>query len=91
MSNDTDRKLVSRTFEGVETMVSTEPREIFIDVPEANARYIRVDEGDTVQEGDIRSRDEEELESASLRKWRIETIGPKTVVGSDRDTGEIRE
>lgn len=68
MSNDSDRKLVTRTFEGVETLVSTGPGEIFIDVPEAKARYIRVVEGDTVQEGDIRSRTAEELESASLRK-----------------------
>lgn len=91
MSNDRDRRLVSRTIEGVETLVSTESGEIFVDVPGTNSRYIRVEEGDTVQEGDIRSRTAEELESDSLRKWTIETIGPETVIGTDRETGERRE
>ncbi|NUB90648.1 hypothetical protein HTZ84_14625 [Haloterrigena sp. SYSU A558-1] len=91
MRNDSDRSLVSRTIEGTETLVSTEPGEIFVDVPAANARYVRVEEGDTIQEGDIRSRSAEELASESLRKWRIETIGPETVIGTDRETDERRE
>ncbi|WP_222920065.1 hypothetical protein [Natrinema sp. SYSU A 869] len=91
MSNDRDRTLVSRTIEGVETLVSTESGEIFVDVPAANERYIRVEEGDTVQEGDIRSRTADELASESLRKWTIETIGPETVIGADQQTGERRE
>ena len=44
-----------------------------------------------ILEGDIRSRKEEELESPSLRKWTIERIGPKTVVGTDQETGEQHE
>ncbi|ELZ15138.1 hypothetical protein C477_18160 [Haloterrigena salina JCM 13891] len=91
MRKDNDRSLVSRTIEGAETLVSTEPGEIFVDVPAANARYVRVEEGDTVQEGDIRSRSAEELASESLRKWRIETIGPETVIGTDRETDERHE
>lgn len=75
----------------METLVSTESGEIFVDIPDANARYVRVEEGETVQEGDIRSRSSEELASESLRKWTIETIGPETVIGTDRETGERRE
>ena len=91
MSKNRNRELVTRTMEGVETLVSTEPGEIFVDVPGSNSRYIRVEEGDTVQEGDIRSRTAEELESESLRKWTIETIGPETVIGTDQKTGERHE
>lgn len=91
MSNDRNRELVTRTIEGVETLVSTELGEIFVDVPGSNSRYIRVEEGDTVQEGDIRSRTAEELASESLRKWTIETIGPETVIGTDQETGERSE
>lgn len=91
MRNDNNRTLVSRTIEGVETLVSTEPGEIFVDVPAANARYVRVEEGDTIQEGDIRSRSADELASESLRKWRVESIGPETIIGTDRETDERRE
>lgn len=91
MSNDRARNMVSRSIEGVETLVSTESGEIFVDVPASNPRYIRVEEGDTVQEGDIRSRTPDELASESLRKWTVETIGPETIIGADRETGERRE
>ncbi|WP_254528073.1 hypothetical protein [Natrinema gelatinilyticum] len=91
MRNGRQQKLVSRSIEGTEALVSTEPGEIYLDVPAANPRYIRVEEGDTVQEGDIRSRTAEELESESLAKWSIDTIGPETVIGTDRETGQRRE
>ena len=91
MSADKVRKLISRTIDEVEALVNTESGEIFIDVPAENPQYIRVEEGDTIQEGDARSRTEGELESPSLRKWTIETIGSKTVVGTDKETGEQRE
>ncbi|USZ70260.1 hypothetical protein [Natronosalvus halobius] len=91
MSNVSERNLASRTIEGVEALVSTESGEVFIDVPAANPRYIRVEEGDVIQEGDTRSRTEEELASDSLRKWTVDTIGPETVIGTDRETDERRE
>ncbi|UTF53597.1 hypothetical protein [Natronosalvus rutilus] len=91
MSNVSERNLTSRTIEGVEALVSTESGEVFIDVPAANPRYIRVEEGDVIQEGDARSRTEEELASDSLRKWTVDTIGPETVIGTDRETDERRE
>lgn len=68
MSNDGGRRLVSRTIEGVETLDSTESGEIFVAIPAANSRYIRVEEGETVQEGDTRSQTAEELASELLRK-----------------------
>ena len=91
MSADKVRKLISRTIDGVEALVNTESGEIFIDVPAENPQYIRVEEGDVIQEGDARSRTEEELESPTLRKWTIDQIGPKTVVGTDQETGEQQE
>lgn len=91
MSTDRVRKLISRTIEGVEALVNTESGEIFIDIPAENPQYIRVEEGDTIQEGDARSRPKEELESPSLRKWTIERIGPTTVVGTDQQSGERHE
>lgn len=91
MSAKNARNLVPRTIEGVETLVSTTSGEIFIDVPAANPRYIRVEEGDTVQEGDIRSQTVDELAAVSLKKWTIETIGPETVIGTDQSTSERRE
>lgn len=91
MRNHTVRRLISRTIEGVETLVNTEPAEIFIDVPALDARYIRVREGETVREGDIRSRSEAELESPPLRAWTVDEIGTETVAVTDRATGETRE
>ncbi|WP_224333855.1 hypothetical protein [Haloprofundus halobius] len=91
MSTDRVLRLISRTIDGVETLVNTESGEIFIDVPAATPQYIRVEEGDTIQEGDTRSRTERELESPTLRKWTVERIGRGTVVGTDIETGERRE
>lgn len=88
MSSNTVRRLISRTIEGVEALVTTESGEIFLDVPAETPRYIHVVEGATIQEGDIRSRTAKELESPTLRKWTVETIGRKTVEGTDRETGE---
>ncbi|MFC4440056.1 MULTISPECIES: hypothetical protein [Natrialbaceae] len=86
-----NRTTVTQDIEGVEAIVNTEPGEIYIDIPATNPRYIHVREGDLVVEGDIRSRTREELESAALTKWRIESISEDTVTGSDIDTGEIDE
>lgn len=91
MSSGKVRNSVSRTIDGVEALVTTESDEIFIDVPAADPRYIRVEEGDTIREGDVRSKREEELESPSLRKWTVETIGSETVIGTDQATGEQSE
>ncbi|QLG63965.1 hypothetical protein HUG12_02990 [Halorarum salinum] len=91
MTTDREREMEPRTIEGTDALVNVESGEIFLDVPAASPRYIRVEEGGTVREGDIRSRSEGELESPSLRKWTIETIGPETVIGTDRKTGERRE
>ncbi|WP_331232324.1 hypothetical protein [Natronorarus salvus] len=91
MDDDFTRTLAPRTIEGTESLVSTDPGEIFLDMPATSPRYIRVREGEIVQEGDIRSRDERELESVALRKWNIEEIGTKTVIGTSTETGEQRE
>ncbi|XVH33044.1 hypothetical protein ACNS7O_04735 [Haloferacaceae archaeon DSL9] len=91
MTNNTTRTLVTRTVEGVEALVSTEPNELFLDIPASSPRYIHVRVGDVVREGDVRSRQGRELESPTLSKWRIEEIGPETVVGTDLDDGDRTE
>lgn len=85
------RTLVSRTIEGTDVLVGTEPGEIFLDIPATSPRYIRVEEGGIVQEGDVRGKSSMELESASLKKWRIAEIGSDTVRGVDLDSGKSRE
>ncbi|WP_224448284.1 hypothetical protein [Haloprofundus salilacus] len=91
MSTDRVLRLISRTIDGVEALVNIESGEIFIDVPATTPQYIRVEEGDMIQEGDIRSRTEKELEAPTLRKWTVEQIGRNTVVGTDLETGEQHE
>lgn len=91
MHNERVRELISRTIDGMEALVNAESGEIYIEIPAENAQFIHVKEGDTVQEGDIRSRTAEELEAPSLTKWTIETIGRETVVGTDQETGEPHE
>ena len=91
MANDSIQSLISRTIEGVEALVGTESDEIFIEIRVDTPQYVRVREGDLVQEGDIRSETAGDLESASLEKWTVESIGAETVVGTDRKTGERRE
>ncbi|WP_254535575.1 hypothetical protein [Halomarina litorea] len=91
MSTNSVRKLISRTIDGVEALVNTESGEIFIDVPAETPQYIRVGEGDVIREGDVRSRAEKELDSSTLKRWTVERIGRKTVVGTDEETGERRE
>ena len=91
MNEDATRTLVPRTIEGTEVMVSTDAGELFLDVPASSPRYVRVGEGDTVQEGDVRSRNEQELASSGLEKWTIEAIGTDTVIGTDQKSGDRRE
>lgn len=91
MANDSIQGLISRTIEGVEALVGTESDEIFIEIRADTPQYVRVREGDLVQEGDVRSETPGDLESASLEKWTVESIGAETVVGTNRTTGDRRE
>lgn len=80
-----------RTIDGVDALVSTDPGEIFIDLPASNPRYIRVQEGDRIQEGDASTRTTAEMAGPLLTNWEIESITAETVTGTDVDTGETRE
>lgn len=91
MTTDPIRSLVSRTIGGTEVLVSTEPDEIFLDVPATGQDYIRVVEGELVQEGDVRARNERDLTSQTLRAWEINEITTETVHGTDVDTGNSKE
>ncbi|WP_440009858.1 hypothetical protein [Halomicrococcus sp. SG-WS-1] len=80
-----------RTIDGVDTLVNTDAGEIFIDLPASNPRYIRVQEGDRIQEGDVSTKTTAEMAASGLTNWTIESITPETVTGTDIDSGETRE
>lgn len=92
MSNkEFTQTVVSRTIDGVDTLVNTDPGEIFIDLPASSPRYIRVQEGDRIQEGDVRTRTAAEMAGPLLAHWHIESITAETVTGTHTDTGETQE
>ncbi|MFC7203792.1 hypothetical protein ACFQJC_09710 [Haloferax namakaokahaiae] len=81
----------ARTIGGFDVLVNTDPGEIFIDLPASNPRYIRVREGDRIQEGDVSSRRSAELSGPLLTHWVVDSITIDTVTGTDTKTGETRE
>jgi hypothetical protein len=92
MSNENSKQTVEiRTIDGVDALVNTDPGEIFIDLPASNPRYIRVQEGDRIQEGDVSTKTTAEMSGPLLTNWDIESITTETVTGTNTDTGETRE
>ncbi|UPM44530.1 hypothetical protein [Halocatena salina] len=92
MNNEHYKQTVeARTVDGIDTLVSTDPGEIFIDLPASNPRYIRVQEGDRIQEGDVSTRTTAEMAGPLLTHWHIESITAETVTGTNIDTGETQE
>ncbi|SIR92569.1 hypothetical protein SAMN05421858_4585 [Haladaptatus litoreus] len=92
MTRENDKQTVERrTIDGVDALVNTDPGEIFIDLPATNPRYIRVQEGDRIQEGDVSTRTTAEMAGPLLTNWNIESITTETVTGTDTETGETRE
>lgn len=92
MSDEHQRRTIeSRTIDGVDALVNTDPGEIFIDLPASNPRYIRVQEGDRIQEGDVSTKTTGEMAGPRLTHWVIESIATETVTGTDTDAGETRE
>lgn len=89
---DINKKTVeTRTIDGVEALVNIDPGEIFIDLPASNPRYIRVREGDRIQEGDVATRSTAEMAGPLLTHWVIESITVEAVTGRDTETDETRE
>lgn len=84
------RRHAHKTIDGVEALVNLDPGELFVDLPINTPRYIRVREGDQIQQGDVRTQPDE-MGSQTLSKWRIETITTDTVTGIDSATGESQE
>ncbi|MDG5821876.1 hypothetical protein [Natronococcus sp. A-GB7] len=85
------RKHTFHTIDGVEALINLDPGELFLDLPANTPRYIRVQEGDQVQEGDVRTQTSQTMDSQTLSKWRIDSISTDTVTGVDVDTGEAQE
>lgn len=90
-NHDTTRKHTFQTIDGVEAIINLDPGELFLDVPAHTPRYIRVREGDRIQEGDVRTQTSQTMNSQTLSKWRLEEIGTETVTGVDVETGESEE
>lgn len=92
MTNEHSKRTVEvQTIDEVEALVSTDPGEIFIDLPASNPRYIRVQEGDKIQEGDVSTRSTAEMAGPLLTHWVIESITTESVTGTNIETGETRE
>lgn len=85
------RKHTFSTINGVEALINLDPGELFLDLPANTPRYIRVREGDQIQEGDVHTQTSQTMNSQALSKWRIDTISTDTVTGVDVDTGESQE
>jgi hypothetical protein len=62
-----NRTTIIQEIEKIKSTINTGPGELYIDIPATNPRYIHVQEGDCIMEGDIRSRRREELESPTLK------------------------
>lgn len=96
MTRETERTtIVTREIGGMTAGVGTDGHEIFIDLPINRPIYIRVREGDHVQEGDVRARGTfelgsggSELASTTLQTWVVESISPETVTVRDLATDE---
>lgn len=99
MAHETEgRTVVTREIGGVTAGIGTDDEEIFIDLPITRPIYIRVREGDHIQEGDVRARGTfelgtggSELASTTLQTWVVEGITPETVTVRDVATDEPEE
>jgi hypothetical protein len=89
--HDSPRRHTFQTIDGVEALINLDPGELFLDLPANTPRYIRVQEGDHIQEGDVRTQTHQTMNSQTLSKWRIDEITADTVTGVDIDTGESQE
>ena len=85
------QKHTFQTIDGVEALINLDPGELFLDLPAHTPRYIRVSEGDHIQEGDVRTQTSQTMGSPALAKWRIETISTDSITGIDLDTGDSIE
>ncbi|KYH25180.1 hypothetical protein HAPAU_27640 [Halalkalicoccus paucihalophilus] len=93
--NEEGTTIVTREIGGATVGIGTDEGEIFIDLPINRPIYIRVREGDHVQEGDVRARGTfelgsggSELASTTLQTWVVEAITPETVTVRDLATDE---
>lgn len=84
------RNHTSQTIDGVEALINLDPGEIFLDLPVRTPRYIRVEEGDQIQEGDVHTQTSQTMDSQTLSRWQIDEITADTVTGIDVDTGESK-
>ena len=85
------RTVETRAIDGIDALVNTNPGEIFIDLPASNPRYIRLQEGDRIQEGDVSTRTAAEMAGPLLSHWTIDTITTESVHGTNTQSDTQRE
>lgn len=78
----------TKCFAGIDATFGTDPNEIFLELRAGSPAYIRVREGDYVQEGDAFHREQLGLNSPTLDTWEVVEIGSDVVVGRDIGSGE---
>ncbi|WP_254769304.1 hypothetical protein [Salinilacihabitans rarus] len=89
--HDAMQRHTFQTIDGVEARITLDPGELFLDLPVQTPRYIRVQEGDRIQEGDVRTQTRETMDSQTLSEWTIDDISVDAVTGTHVETGESRE
>lgn len=78
----------TKRFESFDARFGTDPKEIHIELRMGSHAYIRLREGDYLQEGDAFHREQLGVNSPTLDTWEVIDITPEIVVGRDLATGD---
>lgn len=88
---ETERTETTERFEEFDARFGSTPDEIYVERRAGRPAYIRVREGDYVQEGDAFHREWLGVSSPALDTWKVVEITPDRVRGEHVDTGESTE
>jgi hypothetical protein len=80
----------TREIRGLDARFGTDPREVYVELRSGSPAYVRLREGDYLQEGDA-FHYEQFRESSGLDTWEVLDVTPALVVGRDTATGYRRE
>lgn len=89
--SEVERTDTTRRFEGFDARFGTDPEEVYVELRVGRPAYIRVREGDYVQEGDAFHREWLGVSSPALDTWEVVEITADQVRGEHVDTGEPTE
>lgn len=83
----TERTDTIKRFEGFDARFGTDADELYVELQAGRPAYIRVREGDYVQEGDAFHREWLGVSSPALETWEVVEITPEEVRGEHVETG----